>query len=126
MNNIFSKKFLKLITMGSLIDNSNNNKFIVHTSNGIYVGKLRNTEYDNSEVTENDDTLTCFNKVYKKALKNYEASEKSKIFPEISENYATIELEDVQYINGTAHINMPFVELFVDQIVGFSLGTLDK
>lgn len=128
---VFSRKYLKLITIDSIVKATNNssckNKLLVHTSNGIYIGNLRNqVEYDNTEIEENDDTLTCFNKLYLSSLEKYEADKKSKEIPEISENFVTIELEDVQLVNGASRVNMPFVELFVDQIIGFSIGSLDE
>ena len=67
-----------------------NNKLIIHTSNGIYLGDLRDQiDCSNIKFENTDDTLTCFNKIYLNSLEKYQSSEKAKDIPEISENSIT-------------------------------------
>lgn len=128
----FSNKYSKIFTMNTLSETLNeaqnsNNKLMIHTANGIYVGKLKEQEdYDNLDIQKNDDILTAYRKMYLNALNNYENSDKSDKIERISENSISITLEDVEIITSVKSINLPFVEIFVDQIIGFSLGSISQ
>lgn len=132
MNTYFSKKFYKIQTLNLILtacnnaDSSAKNKLIVHTADGIYQGTLRKQPHlDDYTIKDDDDILTCYEKQYLSSLENYENSDSSKKNIEIPENPIAIVLEDVDIIAGIKNIHMPFVFIFVDQIIGFSIGTLN-
>lgn len=131
MNTYFSKKFHKIQTLNLILTacNSNGsakNKLIIHTADGIYQGTLREQPHlDDYTIKDDDDILTCYEKQYLSSLENYENSDSSKKDIEIPENPIAIVLEDVDIIAGMKNIHMPFVFIFVDQIIGFSMGTLN-
>ena len=130
MNKVFSKKFCKIQVLNSMLESLNNsdnqkNSLIVHTSNGLYIGKLRN--FDNSEdfdIKDNDDTLTCYRKLYLSSLNDYKNSYSSTNIEIPEENPLTIELEDVSIITGMKTITLPFVSIFIDQIIAVSFGKI--
>lgn len=130
MNTYFSKKMSKIQTLNLILsacntDGSDNNKLIITTANGIYQGTLRkNQNLDDYTLKTDDDILTCYEKQYLSSLEEYEKSDSSKKDIEISENPIAIVLEDVDIITSVKNIHMPFVFIFVDQIIGFSIGCL--
>lgn len=130
MNTYFSKKMSKIQTLNLIIsacnsDDSGNNKLIITTANGIYQGTLRKSpNLDDYTLKPDDDILTCYEKQYLSSLEDYEKSDGSKKDIEISENPIAIVLEDVDIITSVKNIHMPFVFIFVDQIIGFSMGYL--
>ena len=130
MDTYFSKKVSKIQTLNSILtacnaNSASKNKLIIHTADGIYQGTLRKQPHlDNYTIKADDDILTCYEKQYLSSLKDYENSDSSKKDIEILENPITIVLEDVDIIAGIKNIHMPFVFIFVDQIIGFSMGTL--
>ena len=63
--------------------------------------------------------------MYQSSLAAYENSEDSKNNIEISENSLTIELEDVDVFTSLKKVKMPFAIIFVDQIIGFSIGHME-
>lgn len=134
MNTYFSKKFSKIQTLNLILTacntsntNSNaKNKLIIHTADGIYQGTLREQPHlDDYTIKDDDDVLTCYEKQYFSSLANYEKSDVPTKDIEISENPIAIVLEDVDIITSVKNIHMPFVFIFVDQIIGFSMGTLN-
>ncbi len=130
MQKYFSKKFSKIQVLNSILDSLNESvskkhKLIIHTANGLYSGKLKNFhDLDYSNINKSDDILTCYRKMYLSSLDKYESSDNSNDI-EISENSITIELEDVELITSMKTVRLPFVSLFVDQIIGISLGSLE-
>ena len=64
--------------------------------------------------------------MYLNALNNYENNDMSDEIERISENSISITLEDVEVMTSFKLINLPFVEIFVDQIIGFSLGSISQ
>ncbi len=126
----FSKKYSKIFVLNGLLETVNktqnvDNKLIIHTANGIYIGNLKEqVDYDNLDFQEEDDLLTIYRKMYLKCLSDYENNDKSSKLEEISENSLSITLEDVKVISNSNSINLPFIEIFVDQIIGFSLGSI--
>lgn len=128
----FSNKYSKIFTLNALLKTLNeapnsNSKLMIHTANGIYIGKLKEqVDYDNLDIQEHDDILTIYRKMYLNALNNYENSDKSDEIERISENSISITLEDVEVMTSFKSINLPFVEIFVDQIIGFSLGSISQ
>lgn len=131
MNTYFSKKVSKIQTLNSILtacnaNGSAKNKLIIHTADCIYQGTLRKQPHlDDYTIKDDDDILTCYEKQYLSSLENYENSDSSKKDIEIPENPIAIVLEDVDIIAGIKNIHMPFVFIFVDQIIGFSMGTLN-
>ena len=96
----------------------------MHTANGIYVGTLKEqVNYNNFDIQDDDDLITIFRKSYLKALDNYENSEEAHIIEKIEENPISITLENVELITSGNTMHLTFVEIFIDQIVGFSLGS---
>lgn len=130
MNTYFSRKMSKIQTLNSIIsacnsDSSGNNKLIITTANGVYQGNLRrSSKLDDCMLKPDDDILTCYEKQYRSLLEDYEKSDNSKENIEISENPIAIVLEDVDVFTSFKNIHMPFVFIFVDQIIGFSMGYL--
>ena len=128
----FSNKYSKIFTLNTILKTLNENqnssdKLIVHTANGIYVGALKEQEdYDNLEIQKSDDILTVYRKMYLNSLNAFENSDKSSNIEKISENSISITLENVQVLTSSRIINLPFVEIFVDQIIGFSLGSISQ
>ena len=128
----FSKKYSKIFTLNALSKTLNetqntNNQLIIHTANGIYLGTLKEqVDYDNLEIQKDDDLLTIYRKMYLKSLSNYESSDKSSEIEKIPENSISITLENVKVISSGKSIDLPFVEIFVDQIIGFSLGSISQ
>lgn len=131
MKKFFSRKYSKIQIINSILSalkksGSSTDKLIIHTSNGIYQGVLKEPiNFSDTTVTENDDILTCFDKTYQSSLAAYENSEDSKNNIEISENSLTIELEDVDVFTSLKKVKMPFAIIFVDQIIGFSIGHME-
>lgn len=125
---VFSRKYVKIISFNTLAQASNaqhssNSKIMIHTSVGIYVGKLKEqVDCENLDFQDNDDPLTNFNKIYLRLLENYENSDE---LEELKENSLSIELEDVELITSSRTISLPFVEIFTDQIIGISVGSVD-
>ncbi len=128
----FSNKYSKIFTLNALSKTLNeaqntNNELMIHTSNGIYIGTLKEqVDYDNLDIQKDDDLLTIYRKMYLKSLSNYESSGKSSEIEKISENSISITLENVEVITSGKSITLPFVEIFVDQIIGFSLGSISQ
>lgn len=128
----FSNKYSKIFTLNTLSKTLNeaqntNNQLMIHTANGIYVGTLKEqVDYDNLDIQKDDDLLTIYRKMYLKSLYNYESSDKSSEIEKIPENSISITLEDVKVITSGKSIDLPFVEIFVDQIIGFSLGSISQ
>lgn len=131
MKKYFSKRFSKIQTLNSILEALNESenhkdKLIIHTANGLYQGTLRNTSIlTDTTIKEKDDILTCFDKMYQSALKTYENSDNAKNDIEISENPISIELENVDVLTSLKTIHMPFAIIFVDQIIGISIGHLE-
>lgn len=128
----FSNKYSKIFTLNAILKTLNeteisSDKLIVHTANGIYVGTLKEQEdYDNLEIQKSDDILTVYRKMYLNSLNAFENSDKSSNIEKIPENSISITLENVQVLTSSRIINLPFVEIFVDQIIGFSLGSISQ
>ena len=128
MKKYFSKKYSKIQVLNSILSSlnkseSDTDKLLIHTANGIYQGTLRDsTILSDTEIKANDDILTCFDKMYQSALNTYEISDNAKDNIAISENPISIELENVELFTSLKTIHMPFAIIFVDQIIGISIG----
>lgn len=127
----FSRKYLKLLTLESLLevlndsDDSKNDKLMIHTANGIYIGTLvLDAPNDGSENKQYSSILNSFEKAYLSNLENYENENENQDEDIIilEENPISITLKDVEIITSGKNINMPFAIIFIDQIIGFSLG----
>lgn len=124
-----SNKYTKIFCLNSLSNVINNlsssgesNQLIIHTANGMFIGTLRdfdNTE--NYELSDNDDIITMYRKTYLKALDNIKLDEDTE---HISENPISITLENVKIISSNLTTNLPFVDIFIDQIIGISFGSI--
>lgn len=127
-----SKKYSKILAMNGILTafnehSQNKNQLIIHTANGIYIGTLREKhDYDNLEFHKDDDMLTLYNKMYQTFLDKSEEAKDSSDVLEINENPLSIELENVELLTHGTNINMPFVEIFLDQIIAFSLGSISQ
>ena len=128
----FSNKYSKIFTLNAILKTlnetqNNSDKLIIHTANGIYVGTFKEQEdYNNLDIQENDDILTIYRKMYLSSLNAFEDSDKSNNIEKIPENSVSITLENVQVFTSSRIINLPFVEIFIDQIIGFSLGSISQ
>ena len=127
----FSRKYNKILIYNELVKAENkasdnaNAKLIIHTSNGLYLGKLKRPNSSNdTEIKENDDILTIASKMYLSALENYDKSLDSKADVEVMENPISIDLEDVELITSGKPVKLPFVSIFVDKIIGVSFGSI--
>ena len=125
----FSNKYSKIFTLNILSKTLNetqnsNNKLIIHTANGLYIGTFKEqVDDDTLEIEKGDDLLTIYRKMYLNALNNYDNDDASSNTEKVFENPISITLEDVEVITSGKTITLPFVEIFVDQIIGFSLGS---
>lgn len=123
----FSRKLARVISFNDFVEASNkssNSKdmLIIHTANGLYQGNLKPTQnFENSELAHGDDILTAIRKIYLSTIEAYSKKSDDSI-EEIFENPITIDLEDVTLITSTGKISLPFVSIFVDQIIGISIG----
>lgn len=130
MKKYHSKKYTKISILNSLSKTINttrneDNKLIIHTANGMYIGTLKeNINYENIEVKEDDDLLTVYRKIYLKTINDYENSDMLDRLNEISENHLSITLENVELITNMKTISLSFVEIFIDEIIGLSIGTI--
>ena len=57
-------------------------------------------------------------------LESYENSDKFSEIEKVTENPISIILENVEVITSGKTITLPFVEIFIDQIIGFALGSI--
>lgn len=128
----YSNKYFKIFTLNALAKILNEtqgteNKLMIHTANGIYIGTLKeHTDYENLDVQDGDDALTIYRKMYLKNQDTYENSNPVNEVEKISENPISITLENVEIITSGKSITLPFVDIFVDQIIGFSLGLISQ
>ncbi len=124
----FSRKYSKIFVISSILKSINesqsgNDKLIIHTANGLYIGDFKEfSKPSDLKIEGNDDILTCYNKLYLSTMESYKKNDDFKDDIEVSENPISITLENVKLITSSNTINMPFVILFVDQIIGFSVG----
>lgn len=126
---IFSRKYLKILAFDTIAKatnekNSNNTtKLLIHTANGIYQGDLKETEeFSNYDLSDSDDILTLYNKTYLTMLENSNDTNLEKM----PENPLSIDLENVTLTTSLKSISMPFVTIFLDQIIGFSIGSMEQ
>lgn len=95
---------------------------MLHTANGIYFGDLKSPiKYEDFTVNEKDSFSTIAHKTYQSLISDNDIPSQSEI---LKENPLSIELENVKLFTNNQTITMPSVEIFVDQIIGFSIGSL--
>lgn len=111
----------------------NSNELIIFTANGMYRGKLKIFDSDEimknlsneqklKEYIEKNDYASMIRLTYLDyAEKTYSESDQNKPF----DNGITITLEDVTLTPTglRGEVTMPFVDIFVDQIIGVSIGS---
>lgn len=136
---VISNKLLKIHSYNFFLESanksieSNKNELIIFTANGTYRGKLKKYESDevmgdlsNSLKVQEYDEKKDYSSIIRLAY--LDCAEKA--YSELSQDYPfdngiTITLEDVTLtstgLNGA--IKMPFVDIFVDQIIGVSAGS---
>ncbi len=128
MKNFFSRKYARIFAYNEIVDaqkktSSNHNKLIIHTADGLYEGYLKlPEEYKSLELDKDDDFLTAARKLYLSILENPDNVKGT----EVNENPITIDLEDVTLYTSMRNISLPFVSIFIDQIIGISLGHAGK
>lgn len=126
---LLSRKYLKVLAHSYLSKNNISSiqpedNLLVHTALGIYQGKMKFIESKElKDISEDSDTPTLIQSIYEDDLKK---SDLNTFDDEISENPITITLEDVTLITSNAKIHMPFVNIFVDQIIGISVGSYSE
>lgn len=133
MKKYFSSKIAKINILNSLVDTINDmdkteriNKLIVHTANGLYIGSLKKYDDTNYEIKDDDDFLTAYRKMYLEAMDKAD-SDISNEDVRVTENPITITLENVEVIsNNNVRSYFSFVEIFIDQIIGISLGDISQ
>ena len=131
MKKYFSNKYVKINSLNSLtkaVNDSSNlekpNKLIILTANGIYMGTLREPiDSEDYEIKNNDDMITMYRKLYLSVIDKTENSE-DKDVERVSENPITITLENVEIRNNFGITKLSFVDIFIDQIIGISLGSI--
>ncbi len=127
MKQYLSNKFIKINCLNGLINFLNKtaekpNRLIILTANGIYTGTLKDpVDPENYKVNDNDDWVTAYHKTYLETINKMEIN---KDIERVSENPITITLENVEIRSNNVVIHLPFVEIFIDQIIGFSLGSI--
>lgn len=127
---LFSKKNSKLLSMDIIREslnkaNGRNNKLIIYTAAGIFTGKIqKSSNIEDTKILEQDTPITCYRKLYTSNVNEY-FDKYSKEFDEVAENPITITLEDAEFNGPLANINLPFVEIFLDQIIAFTVGSVE-
>lgn len=126
---LFSQKQIKLNTYGQSINLINDkklsnadNKLLVLTAFGIVSGTYQVLE----DLKENDEPKEIYELIthtYKQILKETYKNE-----PDVKTNFCrSIVLKDVTIITSSKiKFNMPFIELFDDQIIGVTLGNISE
>ena len=95
---------------------------MIHTANGIYVGDFKEPiNYDNFDFKNGDDVFTIAHKSYQSLVSKDDMPNQMEVY---TENPLTIQLTNVKLITSNIPISIPSVEIFVDQIIGFSAGSL--
>ena len=134
MKRYSSNKYVKINCLNTLLKVLNDkivseeklNKLMIHTANGIYVGTLKEPiDSTNYEVTDEDDILTVYHKIYYEQLDKVEDNMTDEI-ERVSENSITITLENVELLSNKVITHLPFIEIFIDQIIGISLGSISS
>ena len=134
MKRYLSNKFIKINCLNSLLKVLNDkvsseeklNKLVIHTANGIYIGTLKEPiDSTNYEVTDEDDILNVYHKVLYEQIDKAEDNMADEI-ERVSENPITITLENVELHSNNVIIHLPFIEIFIDQIIGISLGSISS
>lgn len=125
MNKYFSQKYFKISTLISVLETfKDTDKLMIHTANGIYMGDFKEpVKYVDLKAKQGDDFLTILQKTYLAFIEDNDIPENLK---EFIENPTTIQLENVTLLTSGKTITLPFVEIFVDQIIGFSKGSLNS
>lgn len=128
MKEFFSRKYARILAYNELVNAQNetsnkHDKLIIHTANGLYEGYLKiPEEYQNLELNKDDSILSVARKLYLTILDNPENNKGI----EVDENPITIDLEDVTLYTSMRNINLPFVSIFIDQIIGISMGHMGE
>ncbi len=134
MKRYMSNKFIKINCLNSLLKVLNDkvsseeklNKLVIHTANGIYIGTLKEPiDSENYEVTNKDDILTIYHKVLYEQIAKAENDITDEI-ERVLENPITITLENVELRCNNVITHLPFIEIFIDQIIGISLGSISS
>lgn len=137
---VISNKLLKIHSYNFFLESANRsikgdkNELIIFTANGTYRGKLK--KYESDEVMKNlsnsikikeYDEKKDYSSLIRLAYLDYA----EKAYSELSQDYPfdngiTITLEDVTLTSTglKGEMTMPFVDIFVDQIIGVSLGSI--
>ena len=110
------KDIILKLSMIPLLQGMENNNIIVMTSAGTYSGKVISNEDDASELA------FPFANVISKLADQYRQDNHIDKNTLLDGNDGFLVLKDVQLRTNGAIINMPFVVLFFDQIVGISIG----
>jgi hypothetical protein len=132
---VISHKCAKIFSYANFVDSANKsitdkqdekNKIIIHTACGIYMGTLK-SEYENDlkkSLTDKDypSTIKC---IYTNILEDAYSKVTQKV---PYDNGTTITLEDVVLKSTSSNVTlkMSFVDIFVDQIIAVSMGSLDS
>lgn len=123
LKKIFSHKYTKIMALCTALDvSSGTDKLMLHTSNGIYVGNFKHPiTYDDFSIQKNDTVSIVAHKSYQSLMQDKDLPNNETEL--LEENPLTIELENVTLFNAGQKISMPSVEIFLDQIIGFSTGS---
>lgn len=125
MKKYFSYKYAKIMALCTALNVSKGtDKLMIHTSNGIYMGNFKEPiVYNDFSFQSNDTISTIAHKSYQSLIQEDNFSKNPVEI--ISENPISIELENVTLFCSNQKISMPSVEIFVDQIIGFSIGSAE-
>lgn len=100
-------------------DELRDNKIVVSTAAGIFVGNLFSEEctYTDSNSVLSHVMVNAFHDVSQSYLKEHSIDS-----PDNNDGYFC--LENVQLVNGNVRTNFPFIVLFYDQVIGITVGNI--
>lgn len=128
MKKFFSRKYARILAYNEIVNaqnetSDNHDKLLIHTANGLYEGYLKiPEEYKSLELNKDDSIPSAVRKLYLTILDNSDNTQGT----EVNENPITIDLENVTLYTSMKNINIPFVSIFIDQIIGISIGHMGK
>lgn len=123
-NPSFKKELIKKISTLTLLDEFNNSKVIIVSAFGVITGKLCIPPSDDEikgKQIGNDIILT---KLTKKFVDDYKKEFDIPNEVSLKDNDGSISLAEVSIKTSGNTINMPHLNVFVDQIIGITIGNI--
>lgn len=116
----FKKELINSFRILPEIEGLENNKFIVYTAAGTFIGTPVNTE------KENDSNSTNLIRSFTKNIaEDYRKDNNIPDDQPLDGNDGCFLLSDVTLITGNSRSNIPILAIFFDQVIGISIGNID-